>query len=555
MNHCFVLKWIVGVAVSFVAVTGRAEQQPDLLKVGDGSQWQFSGAPWQENGDGDISPPDQRNLHSRAFFRTKSFSDFSAEFEFNPRYREVGTGGAGFILRATDPNNFYAVYFPWGAQAMRGKHFLASIVKVDGDGYMRALKSDWVPNVISEVDRWYKVKVVATGSHVEVWVDGFRAVSTSEVSNASGAVGLIGYGWYTFRNLKVTGLSTPLNDWPTKAVVPVHSAEVKLTSKYSQSACVAPNGDVLLASGDQMLRSKDRGRTWSEPEVLPSFLGVVGDLGNCMFRAKDGRLLVQIIRGADNPDTNNPPTILMSESVDNGVNWSEPIASTVESGWPESVKLYPGGSIIQNDDGTLIRFLYGAVLDGRDNGSIATWGNWTKYKALAIRSSDGGKSWSKPIELDRPAFTAQDTRGTISGSLDFTEVAGVALGNRVMTLIRPVYSPYMWQCWSADSGANWDSAARTTFTGYGGPWLVRTQNGTLVCGHRTPHFALHLSSDGGLNWDEGTVIDYPAWANGTALEVEPNLLLCSYMNWDQSQPLIVQLVRVHPNRVEPLQVP
>lgn len=129
----------------------------------------------------------------------------------------------------------------------------------------------------------------------------------------------------------------------------------------------------------------------------------------------------------------------------------------------------------------------------------------------------------------------------------------MAIGNKVTALVRPVYNPTMWQCWSDDAGANWDAAVRTTFPGYGGPWVVRTQNGTLVCGHRIPHFALNLSSDGGLNWDEGTVIDFPAWANGTAVEVEPNVLLCVYMNYDQSKPLLVQRVRVHPDRVVPME--
>ncbi len=541
---------LVSMVVLFIAGAARAGQETTPLHIGDGSQWRFSAKTWTE-ADGVIAPPDQRNLHSRAFYVHQGFDDFSAEFEYNPNYRELGHGGAGLILRAKDPNHFYAVYFPWGGQALRSKHFWASIVKVDGDGYLRSLKSAWVPGVASEVDRWFKVRVTAKGPNIDVWVDGRRAVSASEAAYQGGAVGLMGYGWYSFRDVRITGgAPTELPAWADKFDVPNHSIALKLLSDKSQSACIAPRGDVLLAAGNQLVRSKDGGRTWGPPETLPEFLGDVGDLGNCMFRAKDGRLLVQIFgglkagQGADATrlavQGGEPPKILMSESVDNGATWKEPIAAKVESPWPQRPSiLTPCGGMVQTDDGAMIRFAYGSLMKAGEanQGNVVTWGEYARLKAFAIRSTDGGKSWSKPIEIDQPAWPKQ-ARGSIPGSLDFTEVTGVAIGNTVTALVRPVYSPYLWQCSSSDSGATWDNAVRTTFPGYGGPCMVRTRNGTLVCGHRMPHYSLNLSSDGGLNWDEGTVIDYPAWAIGTLLEVEPNVLLATYWNWTTKEPLL-----------------
>ena len=178
-------------------------------------------------------------------------------------------------------------------------------------------------------------------------------------------------------------------------------------------------------------------------------------------------------------------------------------------------------------------------------------------KAYAVRSTDGGKSWSAPIELDRPSSYYKKERGKIAGSLDFTEATAVAIGNTVTTLIRPIYSPQMWQCWSYDAGATWDSAVRTTFPGYA-QTVIRTQSGAIVCGHRHPLYSINVSYDNGLNWDAGTVIDYPGWAMGCMIEVEPNVLVVTYMNsclgdvnkHDQ-QPLLVQRIRVTPDGIVP----
>jgi hypothetical protein len=180
---------------------------------------------------------------------------------------------------------------------------------------------------------------------------------------------------------------------------------------------------------------------------------------------------------------------------------------------------------------------------------VRTW-SATHCKAFAIRSTDAGKCWSAPIELDQPTWVGSK-RGDFPGSLDFTEPTGVAIGNQVMVLIRPIYSPTMWQCWSPDGGATWDAAARTTFPGYAQS-LVRTRSGAILCAHRYPHYAVNISRDDGLNWDEGTVIDYPVWAMGCLVEVEPDVVLCAYMNANRNQPLLTQLIQVTPAGLKPV---
>lgn len=541
---------LVVASANFCKPAEGGEGPPTELKIADGAKWDFLTGPWTEDDSGVIRPPDKRNLHSRAFYTADDYADLTAEFEFNGSYRETGTGAAALIFRAQDANHFYMVYFPWGGQQLRAKHFWAQVMKVEGDGYLRSIKSAWVPGVPSETEIWYKVRMEVKGSTIRVWVNGRFALEVTDDTFKRGAVGLAGYGWYFFRNIKISGKKSPLENWDTAQTIPVHHFTVGLPSGNMPSGCVAPNGDVLLAAGNQLVRSTDKGRTWGKPETLPEKLGTVTDYGNTMFCTSKGRLITQLWR--NRKATEKPmPEVLISESADNGRTWSDPAPSKVAEGWPElPAALTCYGPLVETADGTLLRFLLGGAREETKFTDVRTWGA-THCKAYAIRSTDAGKSWSAAIELDRTIWYGITTRGFCPGSLDFTEPTGVAIGNKVAVLIRPIYSPMMWQCWSDDAGANWDAASRATFPGYAQS-MIRTQSGAIVCAHRYPQYSVNISIDDGLNWDAGTVIDYPAWAMGCIVEVEPDVLLCTYMGADRSKPLLAQLLRVTPKGIKPI---
>ncbi len=541
-----IVAWGLGGVVANVAVA----QPVTSLKIGDGSGWQFTSGPWTEAADGVISPPDKRNLHSRAFSTVQSFGDLTAEFEFNCDPRETMSGGVGLVFRATDANHFYAVYFPWVGQQLRTKSFWATIVKVDGDGYLRSLKSAFVPGVPSEIERWYKVRLEVKGPNMEVWVDGRRALSVSDDSYKSGAVGMVGYGWYFFRNINITGQQGPAVAWDAKQKVPVHNFTVGLDSQAVPSGCIAPNGDVLLAAGSKLVRSKDKGHTWDPPEILPEKIGKVQGGNTAIFCTAQGRLIVRRCK-FQKPASE----ISIAESTDNGVTWSDPVPAKMADGWPT---IHPNGleacgPPIETEDGTLVQLFHAGLLTKvAEPQHVWTWGSF-HCKSYAIRSTDGGKSWSAPADLDRPMRDCSTPRGSIIGALDFVEPVGVAIGNKVTVLIRPIHSHLMWQCWSDDAGATWDAAARATFAGYAAS-MVRTKSGAILIGHRYPHYSVHVSRDNGLNWDDGAIIDYPAWAMGCAVEVEPDVVLFAYMNANQDMPLLAQLIRVTSSGIEPVNV-
>ncbi len=58
------------------------------------------------------------------------------------------------------------------------------------------------------------------------------------------------------------------------------------------------------------------------------------------------------------------------------------------------------------------------------------------------RSTDDGRTWSPPVNVDDPGCDAAGK--PYEGSLDLTEVCGAQMGDgRIMALIRPIYSPWM----------------------------------------------------------------------------------------------------------------
>ncbi|MBI4557652.1 MAG: hypothetical protein HY706_08720 [Candidatus Hydrogenedentes bacterium] len=519
------------------------------LRLGDGSDWLYSGEPWTETAEGMIRPPDRPNLHSRAFYKPQAFGDLDAEFEFNGDYRETGTGSAGLIVGASDAQHFHYLWFPWGGQQLRAKHFWAALATVGEDGWIRNVQMRWVPGVPSETDRWYKVRLKIEGTRIHAWVDGREALDVTDETYRGGAVGLAGYGWYAFRNVTLTETQTPPPSWDGSAAPPSHAIALAFTSEKMPSGCIAPNGDVLIAQGNRLVRSHDKGRTWEAPETLPELLGEITDYGSTMFRAGD-RLWAMIYRTQQQLEK-PVPEILMSESSDSGVTWSDPIPAQVAPEWPQQPKsLVPYGPLVQTAGGAWLRFLLGgATEESATFKDVRTW-SATHAKAFAIRSTDQGKSWSAPIEIDQPSWVDK-ARGTIPGSLDLTEPTGVAMGDLVTVLVRPVYSPTMWQCWSKDGGATWDAAARTTFPGYAQS-MIKTASGAILCAHRYPHYSVNISRDGGINWDAGTVIDYPVWAMGCMVEVEPDVVLCFYMNAQQKENLLAQLLRVTHEGIAPL---
>jgi hypothetical protein len=530
--------WLLGCA----AIAGRAQTMD--LKIGDGKDWAFINGAWHEDETGRIDCPDARDTHFLAFYLPHAFSDVTAEFDLMTSYRETGSGDAGIILRASDANHYYWIRFPWCGQQLRAKHFWAAISAVDESGYIRNLAFAMIPGVPSETDRWYNVRVECAGSQIRVWVDGRRGPAVTDSRFARGRVGFAGYGGFALRNVRVSGNPQPAEPWDANVQPPrnwFHPAPNLAGGQNMPSICRTPKGDLLLAIPSEkatfLVRSTDNGRTWGEAQELPASLH-----GGVVHCTKNGRLMIQVYN-------TDPRGILTAESTDDGRTWFEPAPAELAGTWPaDPPKLSPYGPLLELADGTLVRLLLGGMT-GNQGKNVVQWGS-IHCQAFAIRSTDGGKTWSAPANLDRPSWTGQ-AAGTIDGSLDLTEpVAAVLDTGRILCYIRPIYSPTMWETFSDDGGQTWTSARRGAFPGYA-PCMVRTTSGVLLVAHRFPGHSINVSRDNGVTWDEGTTVDFPVWAMGCMFEVEPEVVLFVYMDANR-QYLRAQRIRVTAQGLEPI---
>ncbi|MSO21832.1 MAG: DUF1080 domain-containing protein [Acidobacteria bacterium] len=572
--------WLVGIAalLNFGAQT-RPPGKFSSLRLGDGREWAFIHGTWQEDAVGILTPPAQPADEHLAFHTARTFADFEAEFEF--RWNIQGAD-AGFVFRAQDARHYYLVHFPCTGQQFRAAHFWAAISKVDESGWVKVLKMELVRGVPSEIGPWHKARLVVKGSEFLLWVDGrpFPVVRDSSYAKP-GIVGLesfngrdpgkgtpgvgdpekrLGAG-SSFRGLRIRGKFTRTAVW-NRTAQPAQNWFYPFPDstdgnwQYVSSLAKAPNGDLLLRllvaeehlgkSVPVLLRSSDHGRKWSGKQRLPESLRE-----GAMHTSRDGRLRMHFIRS-------EPPfQILAAESKDNGKTWSGP-SEQGKLEFPEKLGVARAyvGKVVELKDGTLVRFGYTVgegpgLHGGKETQGRRYLGPITEADfSFCIRSTDGGQTWSTPVNIDGPnpspgfVMDARETASEVS--------AAQTREGKILALIRPESSPWMWETWSEDGGRSWQPAARGPFPMYASTdSMSSTASGGLLIAGRHPGIAVQLSQDSGISW-QCARIDTPFYANGATLEVEPNVILYIYDGKYSDPRARAQLLRVTPQGLEPV---
>ena len=539
--------WILAVYLLVAAEDGlavAADLKP--LSIGDGSRWSFVNSQWKdtEHGIAGARAGDGDGLqgYCLAFLKDRAYTDLEATFSV-----QMNTNHAdqGFIVRAQDPTRFALIHFPQTGQQYRAQHFWVALSVADGSGYLRIKHLEMVRRVASNpFGIAHQAKVKVTGNRYQVWLNGHPALDVTDDTYASGRIGLSGFT--TFAHGKVAVAGTTVEGPPWNEAIPQvqnwFTPFFEVPDKQgSVSLARAPNGDVLCAfaagiksadfsnQGRYLGRSRDGGWTWV---VGPAPKNMTGDIQ----RLKDGRLVsISLVHGQG----------AWSESKDNGVTWTPPVPIAASQPWPNDPEKIDTGSPLALRDGTMIRFGIGRHSTWTE--PVTKWGA-VHCQAFSTRSVDGGKSWSIPANLD--ATARKDM-----GNLDLTESVGFETGDgKIMCLIRPIYSPWMWETWSEDQGKTWSPCVRGPFPGWAPSAPVKTKSGVVLFPTRFPGVTLHHTRDDGMTWDDGgggTYIDTSIWAMGGLLEVEPDVVLFVYMDSWMSK-LRAQFVRVTDKGLEPV---
>ena len=523
----------------------------ETLHISDGHNWSFIGEAWSDGEGGLISPPRTpwntgasayegwRTTNEdvlMAFHTGRAYGDFEAEFKF----RWDGPHcGAGFIFRAQDARHYYMAHFPKIGQVTRAENFWALISKVDDSGWVEVLKMERLHGVPADKRRWYTARLVVKGNEFRLWVDG-RPMSPvhDDTYTEPGLVGFEAWAYAhdssTFQDLRIRGKSVPPKPWDA-TLQPVQNWFLPYpvdAQQHCQGITQAPNGDLLLSiHPGGPVRSTDNGRTWAP-------VGVEGSAGGWIHTMRDGRLI-----------TLSHVDVEMSESKDNGKTWSKPEkvdrAPFVPPDHVPDMRFAGPDSYLELHDGTLLGFGCSNIPGYGHEGRFDTseWGMYGSNSAWSIRSTDGGRTWSAPVPLNGPPATVQ--------KYDLCEAHSnmQTKEGKVLSLVRPIYSPWMWEVWSDDNGKSWGPAVPGPFPCYAATALT-TKSGVLLVSGRMPGLGLYVSHDSGMTWKPYRIDTAGLWGMGKMCEVAPDLVLYVYMDHYESS-LRGQFIRITPDGAEP----
>ena len=551
----------------------------DPLRIGDKSQWIFVNGDWIDGDDGlltlsdsilgrDTDPRlDNMGIQSAhfAFYRPLCCSDFTASFSI----KLYGHTDTGLVFRARDPRHFYLLHFPNCGQAFRAQHFWAVLSKMDDSGYLRIVKMEMLKRVPSNNGLALPVAVTVHGQRVICRVGDYGHFEVRDSTyTGPGSIGMYHF-WpeaaqpAQIRNLRISAAEKFAPAWNETARQPRNWWHPLPTD---QKVWQMPldmrrfdDGELLLLVNQQiersaaedavavpyLTRSSDQGRTWSKAEPFAATAGKQLSAWTSLrlHLTPRGRLIAFAPDKADN---------FVWQSSDRGRNWTEAPKMNLHLGPPREKpthNLSPNG-LLNLADGRILAPMFAKVDAPSPAASIYTWGGGTFFQAFCMRSDDDGRTWSDPVNFDNPGTDAKGNQ--LEGNMDLTETSLVQLASgRVLALIRPVYSPWMWETWSDDGGETWSPCVRGPFPGYAAPNMVRTASGAVLMAHRLPELTVHCSMDDGRSWDAGTIIDSGLWAMGSMVEVEADKVL--YIYWDSFEGLMrAQYIRVTPGGLEPL---
>jgi hypothetical protein len=510
-----------------------------------GRAWSFAGGAWQAAAHGGVAPVDAFDANTEsgmqgcrfAFATDTSFRDFRASFQAR---HDTAHSDVGLIFRARNRCDFALLHFPCCGQGYRAQHFWTALSRMDASGCLRVDQLAMVNRVASSTRIWHDVEVEVRGGELRARIDGRGVFEHRGLPDGTGCVGLFIFGRASVRAVCIDGDPAPGADWddsvqqPANWFYPVEDAAHGVWQK-PQTLLRAGDGELALtynasrpgpagATSHLMTRSADDGRTWSAPEVTGTVDGDPWTVRGTLHRFPDGRVR-RLSTDADG-------TFALADVSDDIRTIGAPRALDLGPVPDGMAGLHMGPQVFANlDDGTVVMFLYGGHESGPGHDLIHTWGA-VHCRAFTCRSTDNGATWSPLVNIDH----AVNGKGEpVPGSLDLTEVCGAeTAGGTMVALIRPVYSPWMWETWSDDGGLTWTPCMRGPFPGYATPNMLRTSSGVLLVAHRLPMMTVHASFDAGASW-QGTIIDSSIWVMGSMLEVRPDLVLYVYYDSFESR--------------------
>jgi hypothetical protein len=214
-----------------------------------------------------------------------------------------------------------------------------------------------------------------------------------------------GLTWSQPINL-VTATAKGENDKPSITADPTDSRFVYATWTRRSGGVFNANTSVTCFA-----RSIDGGQTWQPEQVIHVAPGTDFDWGQQIVVLPDGTLIDSFTEGQFKQ--NNPGVLTLLRSSDHGQTWSGPIAAVVQLPQFDHYTNPPFAPITDPDTGhtVMAQPQFASVGVDRTTGNLyAVWidGRFSnfQYNSIALSiSSDGGFTWSQPIQVNQTPNT------------------------------------------------------------------------------------------------------------------------------------------------------
>ncbi len=262
--------------------------------------------------------------------------------------------------------------------------------------------------------------------------------------------------------------------------------------------------------------SSDEGRTWTKPGTL--YDGPDDDRDASVVQLADGRLLCSFFttrRNDNSPKKREAIGTWIIESNDLGRTWSAPR--------PIAMGYFCSSPVRVLHNGGLLLGLYSGA-NGRSWGAV-------------VRSEDGGRTWTKPIDIPNGGWK-------LDAETDIIEL-------KDGSILAAEREPATTMCYSMsrDGGRSWSVSLPLGFPGHC-PYFLRTTGGVLLLAHRLPQTSLHYSFDEGRTWSANIMVDDLEGAYPSMVELKDGSVLIVYYEEGDGSNIRARRFRVGPSGVE-----
>jgi len=497
-----------------------------VLQPGHEGEWVFPRGHWRM-GDGYLEQT-QPFRGSTAILRGPAFSDFVMDVEFNIAPVGRGVRAAALIFRATGTMTYY-----WLHLDSRN----SQVILVHSNP-RQTWNEIYRQHVSLPADVWHNARVEAKGPQISFSLDGQLLFTREDTTLMAGRVGLgTSQGRVQFRNLRIKGemcAMAPLAEESPPYKV-ISRGEAAGPYQAFPDVCRLANGDLLCVfyagyghvslPNDEwpkggricMVRSSDEGRTWSEPEIL--YDDPDDNRDPHIAQLSDGTVICSFFSLRPKPPKWELVGVQVVRSHDGGKTWEK-----------QAELLVPGHAcsapVREMPDHTLILGLYTG--DGK-----SSWGG-------VIRSTDMGKTWSKPIYIGKDAHLPLDAETDVILLRDGTLFAALRSS-----------SINMHYATSKDLGLTWSPVHDIGFKGHA-PHLTRLSSGEILLTHRVPETALHVSRDECKTWKGPYILDHVGGAYPSTVELRDGTVLVVYYEEGEGSAVRALRFRLKEDGFEPL---